>query len=144
MDGIPDKIRLEVSNLISSVTEPSAPWQMLLRLTADFRILVDGVVVYQETDFPVVELAGYLQKWASQGDADLRFTSMESEDDPRFSFSRDEFDEYVFSSPYQETGVPMGVPSKLLRSEVLQFIKEIRDRCFQKFGLNIQPALDMC
>ena len=58
-------------------------WQILLRIVADFYILVDSKVLYREQQFCVVEFAVALSKWLSSvghTGEDFIYESIESEE----------------------------------------------------------------
>ena len=56
-------------------------WQILLRIVADFQVLVDSRVLHQEQQFCVVEFADALHRWLREGTKlDFIYTSLESEE----------------------------------------------------------------
>ena len=64
---------------------------LLLGVSGDFAINIDGRDLYQEQEFPLLELAAQLARWLCRGpkvEDDFEFESMESQDEPLLSLRR--------------------------------------------------------
>lgn len=71
---------INLRNLRSSASGKSLP-DLLIGITADLEIKADGLSVYEEPDFPVLELAYHLKKWMdvkADQRSDFNLDSMES------------------------------------------------------------------
>jgi hypothetical protein len=65
---------------------------LLIGVVADLKLVVDGRVLYQEEDFPIVELRESMAKWLREGidsGLDFEFESMESDEVGLVWFRRD-------------------------------------------------------
>ncbi len=76
-------IEFRCSKLSSEANPPRSLPDLLIRTSADFEINIDGETLYDEPDFPVIELAASLANWAGR-DAinrpDFDFDSMSTPD----------------------------------------------------------------
>lgn len=66
-------------DLTSEVNPPESLPDLLIRTTADFELRLDGELLYGEADFPVIELAAALARWAdlpAGSRPDFEFDSM--------------------------------------------------------------------
>jgi hypothetical protein len=70
---------------------PPGSWdEVLLRITGDFAIEVDGRALYSEQEFPLVEFAYRLHRWlicAAGVHEDFAYVSMESDEEPLVWFT---------------------------------------------------------
>ncbi len=65
-----------------------ATWSdALLRLTADFELVIDETVLYRQPEFPIVELASQLHVWLVCGATTaFQYESMDSDENPLIWF----------------------------------------------------------
>ena len=88
MDSLPSKIDFSFSFLTSTVENADEWWQLMLKIDAEFYILVDGKKFFSEPDFPIVELAIQAYKWLQDSGRSFEYNSLESEENPVISFER--------------------------------------------------------
>ena len=72
------------ANLTNEGSALVEPWEVYLRIVADFQVLVGGRTLYSESLFPVVEFAIQSAAWSSrvvQGGPDFVYTSMEADEE---------------------------------------------------------------
>jgi hypothetical protein len=101
MDSVPGQLMFSFDRLRSTVDDPQAPWQLLLRVVADFSVLFDGKEFYRETEFPIVEFASQAAEWLRDVESDLLYVSMESEEQPLLGFYWQGDDRFRLYSPHQ-------------------------------------------
>ena len=116
-------ISFEVNNLHLD-GEVTSRWHALLRPVCDFRLRVDGTVIYSDVEFPVVEFAVAVGNWAVNAEADgpeFAYTSLESETERLISFTPHQDGDWIASSAEGLTSRP--VPFAHLRAASLDFVR---------------------
>jgi hypothetical protein len=119
--------------------QPTAPHDILLRAVANFSVVVDGHAVYEECEFPVVELASQLRRWLEDAAGDFEFESMSSEVKGLICFSRIAADKWRVHSRAVDTP-PRDVGTDALVSACRRFIDRVRTECMAR-GVDIASAM---
>src|SRR5262249_50265330 len=101
MDSI-SEVKFEFGDLVSTVDDPNAAYELLLRITSDFVISINGRKFYREVDFPIVEFAYQASIWLRHTNVYFQYESVESDISPLIEFRRSDSDEFGAYSPHQE------------------------------------------
>lgn len=72
----------------------------LIEYEAEFSIIINGKVFFNDPKFPLLEFLHYVNKWKSQRTESLEYISIETEDNPLISF-KSEQDMLLICSPWQ-------------------------------------------
>lgn len=134
------EIRFQFDRLTSDVTNQDEDWQLLLKITADFAIVLKDRTFYGEPDFPVVEFATQASQWLKSSDGDFDYTSMESEEDPLISFRMTPGGLWAPYSPHQLL-TPKEVTRISLESALRAFIEDVRAAVLRKFEIDVDRML---
>ena len=127
---------------------PELPMQrdladILLRLVADFSIVVDDRLLYREPGFPVVELAcsflGWLKHEPQPGD-DFEFDSMDIEE-PGWVWFRSVGQGWRVGSIHQEYPESRVFSRAELQDAITDFIDRLVVAARQDHGLKLRPYL---
>jgi hypothetical protein len=90
-------------------------WDILLKIVGEIEIVVEENIVYEESEFPVVELARQLHGWLEGGSRDVfKYKSLDSDQDCLFEFVPVEEDKWQIVS-----GESIGSINSLVRTEDL-------------------------
>lgn len=111
----------------------------LVRIIADFELIVDKQVVYAEPDVPVLELAVELGKWLKRGMSErhgFTYNSMEAER-PLLSFSPVEPEQWKIEATLQQGPAPSTVSSSDLSNAIEDFVSGVSDDAESKFGISV-------
>ena len=76
-------IALLFRNLHFDGDTPITDWEILLRVVADFTIVIDGHKFYEESEFCVVEFAMQIREWVEslgKRETDFSYDSLESDE----------------------------------------------------------------
>jgi hypothetical protein len=141
MDCVPGKVMLSFTGLRSTVDDPKEPWQLLLRVVADFSLTIDGRPFYEESDFPVVEFASQVGKWLHRDNHDFLYVSMESAEDPLLAFYRLKDNQFRIYSPHQEFETTAKVDRQELCDALTSFNEELSRKVGSELGLMIDDLL---
>jgi len=79
-------------------------WEIFLRVVGNFRIEVNGKVLYSEVEFCLVEFAVQIAEWLRQietNEVDFEYCSMESED-PGLVWVKKKNNGWIIGSVYQQ------------------------------------------
>jgi len=141
MDGIPDQIELAFSSLASTVDNEGEWWQLILRITADFRIRIGTSSFYSEVDFPIVEFAVETQKWLVGRKGSFVYSSMESDENPLLSFNLSSKEKYTVQSPHQIFRYDEEISESHLAEVLSLFIIDVTTRIHRELGFDVNIAL---
>ncbi|MCC6525741.1 MAG: hypothetical protein IT373_24045 [Polyangiaceae bacterium] len=104
-------------------------WDVLLRIVADFSILVERSVLYSEVEFCVVEFAVQLAEWLGRLGSERRefvYTSMESDVEGLVRFTPKGADHWCIATAHQARPETRTFTTDELRRAALEFIHELR------------------
>ncbi len=99
-----NKVVFAYSKLAHEPSRLVEPWEVYLRITADFQVQVSSRTVYSEQLFPIVEFAILSQVWRlkdSEAGRDFVYTSMEAEEEGLVWIRRQEGG-WLIGSVFQE------------------------------------------
>jgi len=138
--GFP-QVTFSFDRLRSTVDDPPASWQLLLRVDAEFSVSFDGRDFYKETEFPVVEFGSQAAEWLRHGDGDFLYVSMESEEKPLLGFYREADGRFRLYSPHQVLATVASVNRDDLRRALSALVGQLASRVQSELGLDIRPVL---
>ena len=127
-------LRFEYRNLATDNSDLVALWEVYLRITADFSLLVSGRKIYEENSFPIVEFASLGAEWISSVAVpreDFIYTSVESEDEG-LVWIKKEGEKWRVGSVHQERD-----------SSELFYFSEIRES-FESFYQSLKTEIMNC
>ena len=96
-------IAFEFDHLTKDSPQLAEPWEIYLRIVADFRVVASGTTIYSEQQFCVVEFAIESQIWAratKETLTDFFYTSIEA-DEKGLVWIRRELDRWRVGSVFQ-------------------------------------------
>lgn len=141
MDSVPSQVMFSFEHLQSAVDDPKASWQLLLRVVADFVVIIEGRQFYAESEFPVIEFASQAAKWLRDGGGDFLYVSMEFAEEPLLAFYRLTDDQFRAHSPHQTFETTATVDQEKLRGALMSFNEELSRSVGCELGLNIEAVL---
>lgn len=141
MDGIPNQVKFSFKRLRTTVDDPKASWQLLLRVVADFVVIIEGRQFYIESDFPVVEFASQAAKWLRDGGCGFLYVSMESAEDPLIAFYRLTDDQFQVYSPHQQFEATATIGREKLRGALMSFNEDLSRSVCSELSLKIDAVL---
>lgn len=141
MDGVPSQVMFSFKRLRSTVDDPAAPWQLLLRVVADFAVVIEGRQFYTESEFPVIEFASQAAKWLRSGGRDFIYVSMESVEDPLLAFYLLTGDQFRVYSPHQKFEPMAIVDGEELRAALVSFNEDLSLSVGSELALKIDAVL---
>jgi hypothetical protein len=130
-------MRILFQNLQFNVDDPSAVWQLLLRVTGEFEILLCDRIFYQDSYFAVVEFACAANLWLANRNADLTYTSMDCEVEPLLEFKRLVDETFLPRSAFQNFEVDQSIPLDDITKSVVCYIQALRSRIIADFNVDI-------
>jgi hypothetical protein len=111
---------------------------------ADLAITVDGVPLFQEPEFAVVELAAALARWlpgeTSPEPAAFHYTSIEAEESPLIAFEPGHHGWFI-RSPWQVADQPRPVSTVELATAARDFVSRVASAVETELGVDIRPWL---
>jgi hypothetical protein len=137
-------ITFETTALRFERDDPKDRFDLLLGVCAELTVRVDNRVLYEEPDFPVVELALQLAGWSRTGlqdHTDFEFESMES-DEPGLIWFRAADNGYRIGSLYQDFPAMTIWDCDRVRQVVEGFVTELQRRCREELQIDVTPLLD--
>jgi hypothetical protein len=141
MDSVSSQVMFSFERLRSTVDDPNASWQLLLRVVADFSVVIEGRQFYTESDFPVIEFASHAAKWLRGGGRDFLYVSMESAEEPLLAFFQLSDDQFRAYSPHQMFEAMAPVDGEKLRGALMAFNEELSRSVASELALNIDAVL---
>lgn len=141
MDSVSSQVMFSFERLRSTVDDPKASWQLMLRVVADFVVVIEGRQFYTESAFPVIEFASQAAKWLRGGGRDFLYVSMESAEEPLLAFYQLTDDRFRVYSPHQMLETMATVDGEKLRGALMSFNEELSRRVGSELGLNIEAVL---
>ena len=136
-------IRFEISDLVADPRPPTDRIELVANVEANFSIMVDDRLVYQEVSFPVVELAVALHQWlAHRGpdNPDFEFESMSAEE-PGLVWIRWAGSGWRVGSIDQEQPELTVFDQDEIHASVEALTKHLAQRIQEKFGASWAEAL---
>jgi hypothetical protein len=118
-------------------------WQILLRIVADFYILIDSKVLYREQQFCVVEFAVALSKWLSGANhtgEDFIYESIEAEEDG-LVWIKAHGSGWRIGSIYQEYEEGHTFSLEEVRSAADSFINQLAKGVLVKFRVDLREFI---
>lgn len=104
MDSIPDKIESNViefnAKMPSKVFRFPQKYPDLIKYEAEFSIIIDGELFFNEPNFPLFEFLYFANKWKGTDATSFHYSSIDTEDNPLISFEYAN-DMFTISSPWQ-------------------------------------------
>ena len=93
----------DVSMLQEILSQREYAYPDILKITGEFRILINGNVSFFEPYFPVLEFLKYALVWINCSDKskEMSYSSMETEDNPLLIF-KGKKDGWIIRSPWQK------------------------------------------
>ncbi|HVM83602.1 MAG TPA: hypothetical protein VMW18_06915 [Candidatus Binatia bacterium] len=140
MDSVSDKVTFAFEHLKSDVDQPEEGWELLLRITADFSVLINGRMFYSEVAFPVVEFAARAALWLKDG-GDLSYESMDSQEKPLLTFFRGGDGKFRPYSPHQEFQMADYIDENALRQAIVEFRARLCREAMTALDLNVTPVI---
>lgn len=104
-------------------------WDVILRIVADFSIVLGRSVLYSEVEFCVVEFAVQLAEWLGRlgsGRPPFVYTSMESDVEGLVRFTPTGPDQWCVAAAHQTHREARTFTTDELRRTALEFIHELR------------------
>lgn len=141
MDGAPSQVMFSFNRLRSTVDDPNASWQLLLRVVADFVVVIEGRQFYSECDFPVIEFATQAARWLRSSGPDFLYVSMESAEEPLLAFYQLPDDQFRVCSPHQEFEALGTVDRGKLRDALVSFNEDLKRSVGTELDLKIDAVL---
>jgi len=141
MDSVSRQVMFSFARVTSTVDDEQEPWQLLLRIVADFSVSLEGREFFAESEFTVVEFASVASEWLRHGDGSLLFTSMESEERPLLEFIPTPSARFRAYSPHQCFVDVRGVDGHTLREALASFIDRLRYAIASELAINIDAVL---
>lgn len=141
MDSVSSQVMFSFEHLRSTVDDPKASWQLLLRVTADFVVFIGGRHFYMESDFPVIEFAAHAAEWLRGGGRDFLYVSMESAEEPLLAFYQLTDDQFRAYSPHQMFEMMATVDGEKLRGALMSFNEELSRSVGSELALSIDAVL---
>ncbi len=141
MDSVSSQVMFSFERLRSTVDDTEASWQLLLRVVANFAVVIDGRQFYAESEFPVIEFASQVAKWLRSGGGDFLYVSMESAEEPLLAFYRLADDRFRIYSPHQMFEMTATVDREKLRGALVFFNEELSRRVGSELALDIDNLL---
>jgi hypothetical protein len=90
-------------------------WDMLLRIVGRFSMSLDGIPLYVENDFPVVEFGSRLIGWMDEGAAkEFVYSSLETEVEGLVRFSPCDLGRWRVSAAWEQRSAPRSVTTEEL------------------------------
>ena len=121
----------------------SDDWQILLRIVADFYILVDSKVLYREQQFCVAEFAAALSKRLSivnQTGEDFIYESMES-DEVGLVWVKAHGSGWRIGSVHQEYEEAQTFSLEEVRNAAEKFMNQLAEEALAKFHINLREFI---
>lgn len=122
-----------------------SPIDVLVSVVAEFKIVVQGRLLLDETDFPVVELAAALKRWlsvAADERCDFEFDSMDFEE-PGAVWIRKEDAGWRVGSMMQEFPDVTTYSTEQLDLACEQFVKDLEAASSAQLDLDLTPVWDL-
>jgi hypothetical protein len=141
MDGVPSEVMFRYARLQSTVDDVHQQWQLLIRVVAEFAILVDGQEFYSEVEFPIVEFASQAIKWVRAGRGDFQYVSMESDDDPIICFNKISDNSFKISALDQNFEVKHCYDRNSLAQSIIAFVDSLQYSTKYEMAIDIKPVL---
>jgi hypothetical protein len=118
---------------------PAIPTDLLVDITADLVLSLDGVVWFEQPAFPVVELAAPPERWLHTG-GNLAFDTAEADESP---FLRIDVDggSCVLWAAWQRFAYKKPLPCSLVRDAFAAFTSQVVTSAREQLDLDIAQAV---
>lgn len=137
-------IAFRFSGLRTDRSRLEHPADVLVGITAEFEVDADGVPLYSEDDFPVVELAAELADWLRNGfavGADFEFDSMSTPEAGWVWIRRDD-GKWRVGSLHQERPDLTPRDDEEVRAAVADFVERVRSTVASELGADVTSHLE--
>ncbi|WP_116811504.1 hypothetical protein [Steroidobacter cummioxidans] len=135
-------LRINLRNLRSSASGTKSLPDLLIGITADLEVNADGLSIYEEPDFPVLELAYHLRKWVDvkpDQRADFNLDSMESSELGLVRILRTDGG-WSIGSCHEQLKPPVKQLWEIDEA-VTKFLEEVQRRCQDELKTDVREVL---
>jgi len=141
MDSIPTKLEFKFQITDFNIDNIEKDWQLILRIVADFEILINGKVFFNEPQFPVVEFAMQAAAWSRNVKENFDYESMESDESPLIWFNSKN-DNYTVGSPWQKYEERNPIEREVLQTSLNNFIEALRKELVSDYEIDISHLIN--
>lgn len=141
MDNVSQEIVFKFSNIHTESSELNEEWQLMLKIVANFFIEIEQVPVYEEIEFPIVELGVQIHEWLKFHGNRFEYHSMETDDNPLLVFnpvSKEVFE--IYSHDFVD-GKHLLVSQNSLEKCSADYVNNLIKTLHNQLGIDIKPVL---
>lgn len=131
-------IEFVFANLKFDGSEPS--YEDIHRFVGDFSILINGILLYSEYNFCLLEFAAYLNYWKNNhiNNRDFQYESIESDLEKLVWFEHKGDALYLINTVYEKKNeLQELVPIESIHMAIDKYIQTLHLSLVEKFGMNL-------
>lgn len=125
----------DTSKLVKIISQNEYAYPDILRITGEFRILINGNIFFSEPYFPILEFLKYALAWINCSDKSkaMLYSSAETDDNPLIIFDKNE-EGWIIRSPWQKYECLVGFTRDEVIHAILHLLETLVSRNTERQG----------